>query len=175
MIVNLNVLKLFVKKCLGFKVHINMYNIHYSVKIYGRDKVQISRTSTIAENVIIRAHGDGVLIIKGSAQIGPNITILVGNNGITISDAVMIGPNCVIVEGKHDFRQTDMVMMLAPAFSNGSITIEEDVWIGANCTIGDNVTIGKGAIIGANSFVNKNVPPYEIHGGVPAKKISDRI
>lgn len=54
------------------------------------------------------------------------------------------------------------------------ITIEEDVWIGANCTITKGVTIGKGAIVAANSCVNRDVPEYAIVGGVPAKVLKYR-
>jgi acetyltransferase-like isoleucine patch superfamily enzyme len=50
-----------------------------------------------------------------------------------------------------------------------------DVWIGANCTIVAGVTIGEGAVIAAGSVVTKNVAPYAIVGGVPAKIIKERI
>jgi len=59
--------------------------------------------------------------------------------------------------------------------TKGPITIEDDVWIAANCTIGDGVTIGRGAVVAANSFVNKDVEAYDIVGGVPAKKIGSRL
>ena len=56
-----------------------------------------------------------------------------------------------------------------------STVIEEDVWVGFRSTIMCGVTIGRGAIIAANSVVTKDVPPYEIHGGVPARKLRDRF
>lgn len=55
------------------------------------------------------------------------------------------------------------------------IEIGNDVWIGANAIILDGVSIGDGAIIGAGALVNKNVPPYAIVGGVPAKIIRYRF
>ena len=54
-------------------------------------------------------------------------------------------------------------------------TIEDDVWIGNSSIIMAGVTIGRGAIIGAGSVVTKDVPAYEIHAGVPNKKIRDRF
>ncbi len=51
------------------------------------------------------------------------------------------------------------------------VIIEEDVWIGANVTILKGVTIGRSSIIAAGSLVIKDVPPYSIVGGVPAKVI----
>jgi acetyltransferase-like isoleucine patch superfamily enzyme len=55
------------------------------------------------------------------------------------------------------------------------ITIGNDVWIGARAIIMGGVHIGDGAIIAANSVVTKNVPPYTIFGGVPAKYIKKRF
>lgn len=56
-------------------------------------------------------------------------------------------------------------------FYDQDVTIEEDVWIGANVTILKGVTIGKSSIIAAGSLVIKDVPPYSIVEGVPAKII----
>ncbi len=54
-------------------------------------------------------------------------------------------------------------------------TVENDVWIGANVTIKPGITISNGAIIGANALVTKDVPPYAIVGGIPAKIIKYRF
>ena len=54
------------------------------------------------------------------------------------------------------------------------ITIEDNVWIGAHTTIMDGVTVGRDAIIGAGSVVLKDVPPYGVAVGVPAKVVRDR-
>lgn len=61
------------------------------------------------------------------------------------------------------------------SFSRGDIIVEHDVWIGANVTILDNVTIRTGAVVGAGSVVTKDVPPYAIVGGNPAKVIKYRF
>lgn len=61
------------------------------------------------------------------------------------------------------------------SFVRGDIIIENDVWIGANVTIMDNVRIGNGAVVAAGSVVTKNVPPYAIVGGNPARVIKYRF
>lgn len=59
--------------------------------------------------------------------------------------------------------------------NKGNIVIGSDVWIGYEAVIFGGVTIGDGAIIGANAVVTKDVPPYTIVGGVPAKPIRKRF
>lgn len=71
---------------------------------------------------------------------------------------------------KFDHRQGNL-----SSYSRGDINIGNDVWIGANATIMDNLTIGDGAVIAAGSVVVKDVPPYAIVGGNPAKLIRYRF
>ena len=58
-----------------------------------------------------------------------------------------------------------------PAGYDHDVIIEKDVWIGSNVTILEGVRVGRGATIAAGAVVNKDVPPYSIVGGVPAKVI----
>jgi len=55
------------------------------------------------------------------------------------------------------------------------IIIEDDVWLGVGSTVLDGVTIGKGSVIGAGAVVTKDIPPYSIAVGVPAKVIKKRL
>ena len=61
------------------------------------------------------------------------------------------------------------------SFSKGNITIEDDVWIGFGSTILSGVHIGQGAVIAAGSVVTKDVPPYAVVGGIPAKIMKYRF
>lgn len=58
---------------------------------------------------------------------------------------------------------------------SGDIVVKEDVWIGANCTIMPGVTIGRGAVVGACSIVTKDVPPYAVVVGSPAKIVAKKF
>ena len=55
------------------------------------------------------------------------------------------------------------------------VTIEDDVWCGANVTILKGVTIGRGSVVAAGAVVTKSFPPYSIIGGVPAKLLKMRF
>ena len=59
--------------------------------------------------------------------------------------------------------------------SKGAIIVDDDVWIGYGATIMSGVHIGQGAVVAAGAVVTKDVPPYAIVGGVPAKVIKYRI
>lgn len=59
-------------------------------------------------------------------------------------------------------------------YNLGRVIIEEDAFIGCNVVICNSVTIGKGAIVGAGSIVTKNIPPYQVWAGNPARYIKDR-
>ena len=63
----------------------------------------------------------------------------------------------------------------ADATSRGEIIVGHDVWIGANAVILSGVNIGNGAVVAAGAVVNKDVPPYAVVGGVPAKLIKMRF
>jgi acetyltransferase-like isoleucine patch superfamily enzyme len=76
-----------------------------------------------------------------------------------------IGPNTVITTTGHDYLSND----LETAYS--SIDIGERVWIGANCTILGGVTIGDQTVIGAGAVVTKDIPPYSVAVGVPARVV----
>lgn len=111
-------------------------------------------------------------------------------NNATIGRFCSIGFEVHIGTGKHpiDFKSTSPVFYSTNRlFTNipfakeqhyseyERCTIGNDVWIGARAIILDGVTIGNGAIIGANSLVTKDVEPYSIVGGVPAKHIKYRF
>ncbi|WHQ37029.1 sugar O-acetyltransferase [Spiroplasma sp. SV19] len=86
--------------------------------------------------------------------------------GITIGDNVLIGPNCNIMTTNHP-----IAVDLRKATISKKITIENNVWLGANVTVTPCVTIGENSIIAAGSVVTKNIPKDVIAGGTPAKII----
>ena len=72
------------------------------------------------------------------------------------------------------FRYIDDAYKLshsAPCEYDKDVTVEEDVWLGVNVTLLSGVTVGRGSIVAAGAVVSKDVPPYSIVGGVPAKFI----
>lgn len=93
----------------------------------------------------------------------------------TIGADVMMGPRCVLISYNHHFDDTDRPMNTQGLAEDRPVVIEDDVWIGASCTILAGVTVGRGSIVAAGSVVTKDIPPYSIAGGSPAKVIRSRI
>lgn len=149
------------------------YFVHKKAKLENRKLIEIKKYAEIQEYVIIKTFRNSVKIGKFT-QINP-FTVIYGGNGVIIGDNVMIAPHCMIASGNHDYKQLDIPMRHAGDLSKGPILIEDGVWIGANSTIVDGVTVGHNSVVSANSVVIKNVAPFDIVGGVPAKVISNRI
>lgn len=90
-----------------------------------------------------------------------------GGGGIEIGDNVMIASHTIITSLTHDTN----ALIYRETLIKKKVTIGNNVWIGAGSIILPGVTIGDGAIIGAGSVVTKDVPPYTIVAGVPARPI----
>ena len=97
-----------------------------------------------------------------------------GQLGVKIGNYVQLAYNVNIVTVNHAYQNPNLPIKKQGEFG-GPVIIENDVWVGANAVILPNVRIGRGAIIGANAVVNRNVKPYSIVGGVPAKFIKFRF
>ena len=112
--------------------------------------------------------------------IGPGALFICTNAPIKIGSYVEFGPNVTIITGNH---RTDVVGKYITEVgendkipeNDSAVVLEGNNWIGANATILKGVTVGKGAVIAACALVNKNVPPYSIVGGIPAKVLSMRF
>lgn len=102
--------------------------------------------------------GDNCTIGIGNIVIGP---VSIGNNAILAQHVCLSGLN-------HGYKDIH-VPIRNQKCSVAMITLEDDCWIGANCVIVSGVTIGKHAIVAAGSVVTKNVAPFTIVGGNPAK------
>jgi maltose O-acetyltransferase len=131
----------------------------------------IGTGSEIGDYVVIQSPSKKVTIGEYT-QIN-HFTVIYGGE-VHIGNNVMIAPHVMIASGNHDFVQTEKPMRFAGDLTKGPIRIEDNVWIGSNCTITDGVTIGRDAVVGANSVVTRDVGAYDIVAGVPARLVRNR-
>jgi acetyltransferase-like isoleucine patch superfamily enzyme len=91
------------------------------------------------------------------------------------NNILLAGRVCFVGKNDHKYDIPGQYIWDGERGKDGITIVEDDVWIGHNTTIIAGVTIGKGSIIAAGSLLNKDVPPCEIWGGLPARKIKDRF
>lgn len=106
-------------------------------------------------------------------QIGDGVTIgwyaeLDARGGLTIGDNTNISSHVKIITGSHDIDDPDYTADFKP------VKIGKRCWLGTGAIVLQGVNIGDGAVVAAGAVVTKNVAPYTVVGGVPAKKIKDR-
>ena len=116
---------------------------------------------------------DGELVLHDCVALSPNVHVGADAGRIEIGAHTAVGPGTVIRAANHCIARQDVPIM-HQGHVPGQIVIEEDVWIGANCVITPDVRIGRGAVVGAGAVVTRNVAPFSIVGGVPAKLIGMR-
>lgn len=158
----------------------NSYMNPFAYLIYGSEYIKIGN------NVVI---GGGIQLTAwekhNSHSFTPSISIGDGTNigsynhitaidCIEIGNNVLTGKNVLITDNSHGeitLEDLNIPPSHRPPYSKGKVVIEDNVWIGDKATILPNVRIGRSAIIGANSVVTKDVPPFSVACGNPAKII----
>jgi len=157
----------FIKKIIRFFRLIiasdNILKLHH-----GRSLIVCSRTKIYPSEFIQ---------IGNDVFIGRNCTISTSESGrspIFIGDNVMLAERVQIIGGNHEFSRINIPINQQGEGKQGKITINNDVWIGASSIILSGVIIGTGSVVGAGSVVTKDVLPYSVVAGNPAKLIRFR-
>lgn len=164
-------LYVFSKKMLNFIHRIPEFFIKRSFNKCGK-KCSISRGCNFSgvENISL---GNYVSFNSGCRIISTRAKTIIG-------DYVMFGPDVLIVTGDHRTDLKDKPMALVSnkeklPINDCDIVFEGDNWIGARAVILKGVKVGKGSIVAAGAVVTKDVPPFSIVAGVPARFIKNRF
>lgn len=159
--------KWYLRKCtsLGKLISVNQKPLivnHGSIHL--EDEVRI--WSNINRSKIFVDKGATLTVGKNSRINGVHISV---SEDVRIGNNVRIAPYSIIID--NDYHKVDD--HFSDEGTRGRITIEDDVWITMSCMIMKGVRIGKGAVIAAGSVVTRDVAPYTVVGGVPAKFIKN--
>lgn len=103
-----------------------------------------------------------------------NLGCIIGPQ-VELGAYVMLAPRVAIVGNDHLWTKPGVPIIFSGRPEMKRTVIEADAWIGYGAVIMSGARIGRGAIIAASAVVTKDVPPYEIWGGIPARKIGERF
>ena len=120
------------------------------------------------------------IFVGDHSSCGAGTRILTTRAKVTVGNYVMFDPAVTIVLGDH---RTDVLGKYMKEITDADkrpcddldVVIEDDVWVGTGAILLKGVTVGRGAVIAAGALVTRDVPPYAIVGGVPAKVIKMRF
>jgi acetyltransferase-like isoleucine patch superfamily enzyme len=168
------------------EIGINIRKVIFS-KVFKIKNIRVERNATLtyqnvsagdncrfATNSMISAT-DGKLVFGKNFSLMANSQVNANRSNIEIGENVLVGPNVVIQGVNHNIDDLSQPILFAgDQKGKNKIIIGNNVWIGANSVILSGVSIGDDAVVGAGSVVTKDVEPFSVVGGVPAKLIKKR-
>jgi putative colanic acid biosynthesis acetyltransferase WcaF len=116
----------------------------------------------------LRIHFPWRLSVAAGTSVGPGVTFY-NLGGLAIGSRVVISQNAYVCGGTHDYTVPTYPLVCKP------VTIEDDVWIGAFAFLCPGVRVGQGAVVGACAVVTKDVAPWTVVAGNPARVIRARV
>jgi acetyltransferase-like isoleucine patch superfamily enzyme len=143
----------------------------YEVVLRAGGTMRIGRWVWVGRNNALRCH-------EGELVIGDH-TIFGTDNTVNCYGSVYIGPECLFADSVYivdfDHNYWDPVISIrSQGIYTAPIRLEGNLWVGTKATILRGVIVGKGSVIGAMSLVNRDVPPYSVVGGIPARVLAWR-
>ena len=146
------------------------------LRLYNKYFIRKGSFKAFGDNSKITPPYSGVnrnISIGNNVYIGPNAQLSAFNAPIIFKGHISVGEDLSIHTGNHarikGMFHSDITEAIKPKGYDKEVVIEEDVWIGSRVTILMGVTVRRGSTVAAGAVVGKDVPPYSIVGGVPAR------
>ena len=175
--------------------------VHPGATVYGgREQVAIGGGARVGAGCVLRPTGGGRIelgertwLARGVeietdtlVRLGPRTTV---QRRCTVNGSTRIGADCILApdvfisSGTHPFRhlphlpirEQERRLAAAGVSADRPVWIQDDCWLGTHVVVSPGVTVGKGSVIGANSVVTRDVPPYAVVAGAPARVIGRRL
>lgn len=159
------------------------FRIEHGARVIGASAISIGHSFSAGKNLwlaSIQSYRDKRfqprLTIGNRVNCGDEVHIACINS-VTLADDILIGSRVHITDHSHGqytnsrFLENDHAPIDRQLFSKGPVTIGRNVWICDGVVITASVTVGEGSVIGANSVVTRDVPPYSIVAGAPARVV----
>lgn len=180
---------LIVRKTRSLFINVSRYvnnTLRYLTIKLLNEHVFIGKLLRVGRHTVISTSDGGKISIGNNVSIGANVHMVAKYGAITIADNVFIGHGVTIVARKSitigknsqiaeyvtirdQNHQVGSQLIRCSDYDTQTISIGEDVWLGAKCTVLKGTIISDKAVIGANSVVTKDIPAATINAGVPSK------
>lgn len=141
-----------------------------SIRIHGNLRIELEERVAFRDGC--QLGGNGLLRVGDRTSIKVEC-MLVALERIEIGSDVMLAPRVYVLDVDHCFSNRSTPIS-KQGYLVSPVTLGEGVWIGTGAVEIKGVTIGEGAIIGANSLVTRDIPPYTVAAGIPARVIKER-
>lgn len=151
--------------------------------LHGSERIHIGSNTAFGDQLYLTTWESGAIKEGGQLNIGNNCCFGAYNHisaarEITIGDHCLTGKWVTITDNSHGETDADTLQRppsQRPITSKGAVHIGNNVWIGDKATILPGVTIGDGAVIAANTVVTKDIAPYSVVGGIPARELKIKV
>ena len=160
------------------------HKIHIGHRVVIDDDCVLDAKRSARARIVL---GDGVLLSRGTiistggrVEIGPNSnlgvqTLIHSDQEVRLGRAVLLAARCYLM-GVADYRydRTDIPVVEQGKGERAPLVLEDHVWLGAGVFVRPGVTIGSNAIVAVNSVVTRDVPPFWVVAGTPARRLRQR-
>lgn len=146
-------------------------------RFVGRDievdgHVELGSYCRLRDRIMLRTRQEGKIILGDRCILSWNV-VIEASELVQMGRRSGLAENCVVRDGTHLMYGTKECILYTPHIIK-PVIIGEEVWVGSGAYISYGVTIGDGAVIGAHSVVTKDIGPYEVWAGVPARYLAHR-
>lgn len=160
---------------IGEKVVISEYCILDGRHSEQEVSIEIGDETILSNNVMLSCK-DG--FIKLGDRVGVNAQTVIqstNHNPVQVNDDCVIGQRCLIIAGgTYDVGPREELIRERSIKADGGVSIQNNVWLGANVTVLGGVVVGEGSVVGAGAVVTKSVPTFSVCMGVPARVARER-
>lgn len=136
-----------------------------------RGSIELGNSCRVASGAILRPYG-GSIRAGRDTFIGEHVVVY-GHGGVDIGEECLIATHCRILSSEHTLSPAGLAIRTQPDIPKPT-RLGRDVWLGAGVTVLGGVTIGEGCVVGAGAVVTRDLPPFSIAVGVPARVVGKR-
>ena len=155
-------------------IQTSFFDINYQLNRFVLKQIGVKIGENLKTFSITTIENPAGISIGNNVWISKNVA-LYACNGIKIGNDVIIAKDVSLISGDHEYlNKTTKINKQGMQTNKAPIIIGDDVWIGEKAIILKSVNIGKGCVVGAGSVVTKDIPPFSIAAGNPAKIIKVR-